>query len=89
MTKDEYIKMAEATAEATHKRCVDKHTPELIRQTAVKLFGQALKGISAAAALDIGLTRGEQDEILSTCIILARAFSDTYGTKKGAAHAGY
>ena len=89
MTKDEYIKMAEATAEATHKRCVDKHTPELIRQAAVKFFGQALKGIAAAAALDNGLTSGEQDEILSTCIILVKAFTDTYGTKKGAAHAGY
>lgn len=88
MTKDEYIKMAEATAEATHKRCVDKHTPELLRQATVKVFGQAIKGIAAAAALDNGLTSGEQDEILSTCIILAKAFTDTYGMKKGAAHAG-
>lgn len=89
MTQDEYIQMAEATAEAAYKRCADKHIPEIMRQIVLDVFASAINGIASAATLDPHLKRAEAVYVIDSCVLLSRAFTETYGTKKGAAHAGY
>lgn len=88
MTKDEYIKPAEATAEAAYKRCADKHIPEILRRETVQVVNAAFAGIAASAVFDRDLRPIEFKEISDTCKLLSRAFTDHYGAKKGVTHAG-
>lgn len=89
MTRDEYKKLAESTAEAAFKRCADKHIPELLRRMTLATLREAIKGILAVAVLDRDLSTEDFDFISETCRAISDAFTETYGVKKKeAVHAG-
>ena len=89
MTRDEYKKLAESTAEAAFKRCADKHIPELLRRVALATLREAIKGIMAVAILDKDLSAEDFGFVNDTCRTILKAFEETYGVKeKETVHAG-
>lgn len=76
MTKDEYSKLAESTAEAAFKRCADKHIPELLRRMTLATLREAIKGILAVAVLDRDLSAEDFDFVNDTCRALLKAFEE-------------